>query len=33
MINDFISFVLQLFLGFGIAFELPIVVFAMCILR
>jgi sec-independent protein translocase protein TatC len=28
-INDFISFVLQFFLGFGIAFELPIVIYAI----
>ena len=28
-INDFISFVLQFFLGFGIAFELPIVMYAI----
>jgi sec-independent protein translocase protein TatC len=27
-INDFISFVLQFFLGFGIAFELPIIMYA-----
>jgi sec-independent protein translocase protein TatC len=28
-INDFISFVLQFFLGFGIAFELPIIMYAI----
>ena len=28
-INDFISFVLQFFLDFGIAFELPIVMYAI----
>jgi sec-independent protein translocase protein TatC len=28
-INDFISFVLQIFLGFGIAFQLPIVMYAI----
>jgi sec-independent protein translocase protein TatC len=28
-INDFISFVLQFFLGFGIAFELPVVMYAI----
>ena len=28
-INEFISFVLQFFLGFGIAFELPIVMYAI----
>ena len=28
-INDFISFVLQFFLGFGIAFQLPIVMYAI----
>ncbi|HEY7569946.1 MAG TPA: twin-arginine translocase subunit TatC [Nitrososphaeraceae archaeon] len=27
-VNDFISFVLQFFLGFGIAFELPIIMYA-----
>jgi sec-independent protein translocase protein TatC len=31
--QDFISFVLQFFLGFGIAFDLPIVVFAISILH
>jgi sec-independent protein translocase protein TatC len=30
-INDFISFVLQFFLGFGIAFELPIVMYAIAL--
>src|SRR5919197_585804 len=30
-INDFISFVLQFFLGFGIAFELPIVIYAIAL--
>ena len=28
-INDFISFVLQFFLGFGIAFELPVIMYAI----
>jgi sec-independent protein translocase protein TatC len=28
-INDFISFVLQFFLGFGMAFELPIIMYAI----
>jgi sec-independent protein translocase protein TatC len=28
-INEFISFVLQFFLGFGIAFELPVVMYAI----
>jgi sec-independent protein translocase protein TatC len=28
-INDFISFVLQFFLGFGIAFELPMIMYAI----
>jgi len=28
-INDFISFILQFFLGFGIAFELPIIMYAI----
>jgi sec-independent protein translocase protein TatC len=27
-VNDFISFVLQFFLGFGIAFELPMIMYA-----
>jgi sec-independent protein translocase protein TatC len=30
-INDFISFVLQFFLGFGIAFELPIIMYAIAL--
>jgi sec-independent protein translocase protein TatC len=28
-INDFITFVLQFFLGFGIAFELPMIMYAL----
>ena len=30
-INDFISFVLQFFLAFGIAFELPVVMYAIAL--
>ena len=30
-INDFISFVLQFFLGFGIAFELPIIMYTIAL--
>ena len=30
-INDFISFVLQFFLAFGIAFELPVIMYAIAL--